>query len=310
VDAGIPLSQAITEYLGWLELDRRGSPRTVAEYRADLARFAVFAGGDDGLPGLAGLDRDLLRAYQRHLARLETGPRGSRRQLAVSTRARRLVALRSFLRFAAREEWLSGSLGQAIDVPKLPERLPKPLDDHARDLLLDALPAETLQQKRDRAFVLFLLSTGARIAEALRLDRRNWQPDRMTVIGKGDRERTVVITEKARQAMQQYLEARTDPSPALFTGFQPAKKNSAGNRLTVQGANHICHQLALRLGIPQFHPHRLRHTLGTFLQETMGDARLTAETLGHRGLASVSGYTKITDARRREAYEQMQERGL
>lgn len=308
--AGIPLSQAITEYLGWLELDRRASPRTVVEYEADLARFANFAGGDDGLPGVAGLDRELLRAYQRHLARLETGPRGSRRQLAVSTRARRLVALRSFLRFAAREEWLSGSLGQAIDVPKLPERLPKPLADDARDLLLDALPAETLQQKRDRAFVLFLLSTGARIAEALRLDRRNWQPDRMRVIGKGDRERTVVITEKARQAMEQYLEARTDPSPALFIGFQPAKKNSASNRLTVQGANHICHQLALRLGIPQFHPHRLRHTLGTFLQETMGDARLTAETLGHRGLASVSGYTKITDARRREAYEQMQERGL
>lgn len=132
----------------------------------------------------------------------------------------------------------------------------------------------------------------------------------MRVIGKGDRERTVFITEKALQAMEQYLSARTDPSPALFIGFQPARRNSPGNRLTVQGANHVCRQLALRLGIPPFHPHRLRHTLGTFLQETMGDARLTAETLGHRGLASVSGYTKITDARRREAYEQMQRRGL
>jgi site-specific recombinase XerC len=59
------------------------------------------------------------------------------------------------------------------------------------------------------------------------------------VIGKGDRERTVVITEKARQAIEQYLEARTDPSPALFIGFQPAKKDSAGNRLTVQGANQL-----------------------------------------------------------------------
>lgn len=157
---------------------------------------------------------------------------------------------------------------------------------------------------------MFLLSTGARIAEALRLDRGDWQPDRMRMIGKGDRERTVLITGKARQAVEQYLGARTDPSPALFIGFQPAMRNSAGNRLTVQGANHICRQLALRLGIPQFHPHRLRHTLGTLLQETMGDARLTAETLGHRGLGSVSGYTKITDARRREAYEQMQRRGL
>jgi site-specific recombinase XerC len=47
-----------------------------------------------------------------------------------------------------------------------------------------------------------------------------------------------------------------------------------------------------------FHPHQLRHTLGTLLQETMGDARLTAETLGHRGLGSVSGYTEITDQHR------------
>src|SRR6266581_2574043 len=307
---GIPLSQATAEYLSWLELDRGAARRTVAEYRADLGRFADFAGGDAGVPDIAGLDRELLRAYQRHLARLKTGPKGSRRPLAVSTRARRLVALRSFLRFAAREEWLPGDLGAGIDVPKLPERLPRPLADDARDLLLEALPAGTLPQMRDRAFILFLLSTGARIAEALRLDRGDWQPDRMRVIGKGDRERTVLTTEKARQAMEDYLEARTDPSPALFIGFQPAKKGSAGNRLTVQGANHICRQLALRLGIPTFHPHRLRHTLGTFLQETMGDARLTAETLGHRGLGSVSGYTKITDARRREAYEQMQQRGL
>jgi site-specific recombinase XerC len=54
-----------------------------------------------------------------------------------------------------------------------------------------------------------------------------------------------------------------------------------------------------------FHPHQLRHTLGTLLQETMGDARLTAETLGHRGLGSVSGYTEITD-QHREVYEEMQ----
>lgn len=307
---GIPLSQAIAEYLSWLELDRGRSRRTVTEYQADLGRFAAFAGGDVGVPDVAGVDRELLRAYQRHLARLQTGPEGSRRPLAVSTRARRLVALRSFLRFAAREEWLPGDLGTGIDVPKLPERLPKPLADGERDLLLEDLPDGTLPQKRDRAFILFLLSTGARIDETLRLDRDDWQPARMRVIGKGDRERTVTVTEKARQAVEDYLQARTDPSPALFIGFQPAMKNSVGNRLTVQGANHICRQLAQRLGIARFHPHRLRHTLGTFLQETMGDARLTADTLGHRGLGSVSGYTKITDARRREAYDQMQQRGL
>jgi integrase/recombinase XerD len=308
----IPFSQAADEYLDWLLLDTNKAPRTVAEYKADLCRFATFAfdGADDDEPGVSAIDRELLRSYQRHLARIETGPKGNRRPLAPATRARRLIALRGFLRFAAREEWLPGDLGTMIDLPKLPERLPKPLDDNAREALLEDLPSKTPPQKRDRAFIFFLLSTGARIDEALRLDRPQWNPTRMKVIGKGDKERPVNVTEKARAAVEDYLASRTDPSPALFIGFQPAKKNAVDNRLTVQGARHICHQLALLLGIPRFHPHQLRHTLGTLLQETMGDARLTAETLGHKGLGSVSGYTKITDARRREAYEQMQKRGL
>ena len=65
--------------------------------------------------------------YQYTFPRAHTGPKGARRPLAVSTRARRLVALRSFLRFAAREDWLPGDLGATLDVPKQPERLPKPL---------------------------------------------------------------------------------------------------------------------------------------------------------------------------------------
>src|SRR5256714_6595440 len=308
--ASLPLSQAIDEYLAWLELDRHASPGTVHGYRADLQRFSDFVGGDAGVPDIAQLDRDMLRGYQRHLARARTGPKGGRRPLAVSTRARRLVALRSFLRFAAREEWLPGDLGATIDVPKLPERLPKPLEPNDLDQLLEALPNDTLPQKRDRALILLLLSTGARISELLRLDRSQWKPERLWVVGKGDRERTVQVTDKARAAVDAYLTARTDHSPALFIGFQPASKNTTANRLTIAGAQHVCRQLAHHMGIPTFHPHQLRHTLGTLLQETMGDARLTAETLGHRGLASVAGYTKITDQRRREAYEQMQRRGL
>lgn len=308
--AGLPLSCAIDEYLAWLELDRHASPGTVHGYRADLQRFSDFVGGDGGIPDIADLDRDLLRGYQRHLARARTGPKGARRPLAISTRARRLVALRSFLRFAAREDWLPGDLGATLDVPKLPERLPKPLEPGDRDQLLEALPHDTLADKRDRALVLLLLSTGARISEVLRLNRSHWKPERLWVVGKGDRERIVHVTDKARAAVDDYLTARTDHSPALLISFQPASKDASSNRLTIAGARHVCRQLAHRLGIPAFHPHQLRHTLGTLLQETMGDARLTAETLGHRGLASVAGYTKITDQRRREAYEQMQRRGL
>ena len=306
----IPLSEAIEEFLSWQELDRHRSPGTIREYRRDLDGFAAFAGGDQGIPDVADIDRDLLRAYQRHLARLQVGHRRAAGPLAVATRTRRLVSLRSFLRFSAREEWLPGDLGTTIDLPTLPERLPKPLEADDRDRLLRALPAGTVAEKRDRALIGFLLSTGCRISEALALDRTDWRRDRVTVRGKGDRERVVMVTARAHDAMQDYLAARADPSPALFVSFQPASRGSRDNRLTANGARHICRQVARELEISPFHPHQLRHTLGTLLQESVGDARLTAETLGHRGLGSVAGYTKITDRRRREAYEVMERAGL
>ena len=205
---------------------------------------------------------------------------------------------------------VAGDLGSTIDLPRLPERLPKPLEAENRERLLQALPAGTLAQKRDRALITFLLSTGCRISEALQLDRTDWARERITVRGKGDRERVVLVTDRAHQSMQDYLDDRGDPSPALFIGFQPASRGSRDNRLTQDGARHICRQVARELAIPSFHPHQLRHTLGTLLQEAVGDARLTAETLGHRGLGSVAGYTKITDRRRREAYDVMQREGL
>lgn len=108
--AGLPLSRAIDEYLSWLELDRHASPGTVEAYRGgDLERFSTFAGDDAGIPDIGELDRDVLRGYQRHLARLRTGPKEARRPRAVSTRSRRLVALWGFPRFGVRRQGRPGA---------------------------------------------------------------------------------------------------------------------------------------------------------------------------------------------------------
>jgi site-specific recombinase XerD len=82
------------------------------------------------------------------------------------------------------------------------------------------------------------------------------------------------------------------------------------NRLTPRGARYICTEISHHLGIADLHPHRLRHTLGTLVQEQLGDARLTAETLGHAGLGSVAGYTKIAEARRQAVKDSIERAGL
>lgn len=96
------------------------------------------------------------------------------------------------------------------------------------------------------------------------------------MIGKRRKERVVIISPKARAAVDEYLAARSDPSPALFIGFQRGRADEVENRLTPGGASYVCDQVPRRLGLERWHPHQLRHTFGTAVEEELGDARLRA----------------------------------
>jgi integrase/recombinase XerD len=254
----LTLAQAIEEFLDWQALDRGRSPNTVRAYGIDLAGFRASAAG---VEQLAGVDRDLLREFQAAMAR---GRRGGR-PLSPHTRHRRLVALRSFLRFCAREEWTPGDLGVAIDLPKLP----KPLQADELERVIAQPSADVGEaQLRDRALVAFLVSTGCRISEALHLDRADWNRERVVVSGKGDIERAAVITGHARDEVERYLAARADDASPLFLSYSRARR---GQRLTVRGAEDVCTGLGVAHRVTKLHPHRFRHTAGTIVQEELGD---------------------------------------
>lgn len=190
----------------------------------------------------------------------------------------------------------------AIDLPRLPEPLPKPLEDVERKRLVEELPAATPAEKRDRAVVLAApLHRGPHQrdppARPPRLGPR--APQRA---GQGRQAARGHVTARARDALDDYLMARSDPFPALFIAFHPGARSDAqarrANRLTARGARIACTQIDARLGISDLYPHRLRHALGTLVQEKLVDPRLTLETLGHVWLGSIAGHIKITVARR------------
>ena len=301
----IPLTQAVEEFLDWQALDKGRSPNTVRAYQQDLTIFLTYCAAVD-VAALSQVDRVLLRSYQSNLARRsDCGV-----VLSAPTRHRRLVALRSFLKFCAREEWSPGDLGVTIDLPKLPRRLPKPLDaGELERMTADPAAGDELDAAglRDRALVAFLISTGCRISEALGLDRVDWNTASVIVCGKGDVERSVVITQRARTEVNRYLAARDDDGLALFVSYSPGR---AGRRLSVRGAEAVCTRLGLHNQVSKLHPHRFRHTAGTIVQEEIGDPRVTADYLGHHGLGSVAGYTEVSRGRRAEAGDALTRRGM
>jgi len=293
---------AADEYLGWLQLEANRSPNTVRAYAGELRRLAGFLAASGHSLRMGDLRHEDLRAYQRHLATTLRSP---------ASRARALVAVRSWLRWLAKEELVARDLSNGVTLPKVEQRLPRPMTPEELARLLAMLPATTPIEKRDRALVHFLISTGCRISEALRLDRTDVprRGSRLIVTGKGAKQRAVYLTEDAKAAVDDYLEAREDTSMALFVNYDPASRPGDDRRLTAAGARHVVRRLRRSLGAWSFRsPHVARHTAATSLLEvTGGDVRLVQEVLGHANLNTLQGYTKIVDARKQEAYRRYQD---
>jgi site-specific recombinase XerD len=298
----LDLQAAATEYLGWLQLEANRSPNTVRAYESELRKLMDFLAANHHSLLVDELRHDDLRAYQRHLAGRLKSP---------ASRARALVAIRSWLRWIAREGLIERDLSNGITLPKLEQRLPKPIDPDELTRLLGALPTETVHDKRDRALVQFLVSTGCRISEALALDRTDFPRtgNRLVVSGKGSKQRSVYLTADARVALGEYLAVRDDACMALFVNFDRSVADDGGRRLTPAGARYIVRRIRRQLGAWSFKsPHVARHTAATTLLEvTGGDVRLVQEVLGHANLNTLQGYTKIVDSRKQDAYRRYQE---
>src|SRR6266704_1585464 len=269
LDMPYDLQAATSEYIGWLQLEANRSPNTVRAYQSELRKLLSFLAANGHSLATADLRHEDLRAYQRHLAERLKGP---------ASRARALVAIRSCLRWLAREGMMERDLSNGITLPKL---------------------------------VQCLLSTGCRISEALALDRTDFprSGSRLIVTGKGSKQRAVYLTADARAALEDYLGAREDACMALFVNFDRSVQDDRGRRLTGAGARFIVRRLRRELGAWSFKsPHVARHTTATTLLEvTGGDVRLVQEVLGHANLNTLQGYTKIVDSRKQEAYRLYQE---
>jgi integrase/recombinase XerD len=293
---------AADEYLTYLAVDRARSPQTIRAYVTDLERAMGYWEGLRQSPAdMAELGKDHVRGYQRQL--------GAAR-LALSSRARRLQALRGFLRHALREGWLTEDLAAHIDIPKTSAPLPKPLSTADARRLLAFGGSASEPALRDRALIHFLLSTGCRISEALAVDRSHINAGgRLVVKGKGSKERVVHLTPAALSSIRSYLDARHDTEQALFLNYDPHSRGSGRRRLNAGGARHIVRQLRLASGVEGLRsPHVLRHTTATELLTITGNVRLVQEVLGHSNLNTMQGYTKVVDQARTAAYRELARR--
>jgi len=288
----------IEQYLTEIS-NRRLSAYTYKSYKTDLLQFEEFLKYRN--VALEEAQNGDIKFYMSDLLRHEQSRR---------TISRKLSALRTFFRFLSKTKVREDDPTIGIKPPKLEKLLPKFLEpQETLDLLLKP-DIKTPLGARDSAILETLYSGGLRVAELVSLKitdinfaERDMQAIR--IIGKGNKERTVVLGSKAMEAIIRYVEsgrpilaknAEKEESDKLFL-------NRFGTEITTRSIARMLHKyIMLTSGKSGVSPHTIRHTFATHMINNGADLRTLQQLLGHSSLSTTEVYTHVTHKRKHDVY--------
>lgn len=288
-----PLADLVEEFLADIQTERK-SPETVRGYGSNLRAFLAFFQGSVEAITLQVL-RDYLRTFEGR---------------TPATLARHRAALSAFLRWCLENELVDANPADRLPKIKLPDAQPRALTEATIAKVLTVI-----EDKRDRLLFQLVTDTGVRISEALsvRLDQIRLGAQEITVIGKGNRERTVyLIKTEALRLLRQYLRAQgwlakgseTITERGLLFRPDEAKQRGgkAGEPIHYSVIEKAWRQYCQRAGVDAT-IHQLRHSYATRLINEGKPVEVVQKVLGHRNLATTQRYAVVSDETVRRALE-------
>ena len=297
----------VKPFLAYLRLNRNASAHTVRAYDSDLSQFldevSAAAGVKPSALGFDALTRDAIRGF---LAGLHADGRSR------ATAARKLAAVRTFLRYLRREGLIDEDAGALVSTPKREVRMPAHLSEGEMAALIDAASSPTPLGRRDRAMLELVYASGLRVSELVGLDLEdvNLSARMLRVVGKGGKPRLLPFNGSAASAIKTYLPDRarlvaSAPRRAASAGTREAMfVNYRGGRLTTRSVDRVVRRYvaasSARLGIS---PHALRHSFATHLLQRGADLRAIQELLGHSRISTTERYTHVNAAQLRDVYQ-------
>jgi len=285
------MNKQVEDFLNFLATEKGASEHTTKNYGIDLREFVKFI-AEKELKDLTYLD---IRGF---LAFLKT------REYSKSSISRKLACLRSFFKYLVRENILTQNPAAGIATPKKEKRLPSFMNPDEITKLLDAPAKNSWEEKRDKAILEMLYSSGLRVSELVGLnhDDLDFFQGLVRVRGKGKKERIVPVGQMALAGLRAYL----DMKPPKET-IQPIKKplfiSRIASRLTDRSVRRMILKYVKRTGLgKEISPHTFRHSFATHMLDRGADLRSVQELLGHANLSTTQIYTHVTTQRLKDAY--------
>lgn len=270
------------DYIRYLRVERRLSANTVEAYRRDLEEFSHFIMRNYGVVP----ERVEQPMVERFMAWLYD------RNRSAASQARRLSGVKSFYNYLLINDRVEHLPTDNVDNPRLDRTLPDVLTVKEIDAMLATFDMTSPKGCRDSAMVEVLYSCGLRVSEltTLKISDLFFGEGYIRIVGKGDKQRLVPISNIARDKIQYYMDFRTPASRSEATVFL----NNRGKPLTRVMVFNIIKQAALLAGIDkQISPHTLRHSYATHLLEGGANIRQVQELLGHESILTTEVYTHV-----------------
>jgi integrase/recombinase XerC len=299
------MKKILQDFLQYLQLNRNASRHTVAAYESDLSQFLKF----------------VARTKETHIDKLEpadievTVIRGfladlHRQRISASSSARKLSALRTFIRYLRREELVDNNPSALVSAPKQGVTIPSHLTVDEMNRLLEMPDPSTPLGRRDRAILELFYASGLRLSELVALDVESIDVSRRMVraLGKGRKERLVPFNTATADALRAWLKDRGSALMAAPAGARGAKAplflNYRGERLSARSVDRLVRRYVAACGAKfSISPHALRHSFATHLLARGADLRAIQELLGHARLSTTQRYTHVNAAQLIEVYK-------
>lgn len=280
-------------YRTYIKVEKRLSENSVEAYMRDLEQFAHFVLVKWDVPPRK-VEREMVERYLEWL--YDEGRE-------KSSQARMLSGIRSFFNYLLLNDEIQSSPAEDISAPKAGRTLPDVLTTDEIDRLISSIEVDTVKGRRDRAIVEVLYSCGLRVSEliTLRVSDIFFGEGYIRVIGKGDKQRLVPISDLARERISLYLDERK----AAKSNEEVLFLNNRGKQLTRVMIFTILRRAALRAGIDKkISPHTLRHSFATHLLEGGAGIRQVQELLGHESILTTEIYTHLEAEHLRSTVEE------
>ncbi len=292
------MKEIVQKFIYWLETEKGYSEHTVTGYRRDLEEFFLSLGE---VRVLSAIEAGQIRRYVVSL-------HGRNNNATVG---RKLSTLRTFFKYAQRQNLLNHDPISDIIGPKVARTIPVFLTVDEVFLLLESPAKKDRFMLRDIAILEVLYSTGIRVAELVSRDigDLDFTTEVLRVRGKGNKERLVPVGRPAMEAVKAWFPQREMLLNARAARGREVDKealflNGRGGRLTTRSIERMVRGYGERAGITQIvTPHALRHSFATHLLEMGADLRSVQELLGHASLSTTQRYTHLTLDHLAEVYD-------